>query len=698
MSQETLTWLNNNVLVGFTDKRGNAWHHRASDQGIEPNHYAGAIPVDDVLRRLFAWHAIERELFVSVPCEADNLFGASGIDSSGRPFQSRPVPGRKAIVADDTYEVLGVFSDGYRPHQYDEWLLSNVANLLDADLGIASAGLLRNRAVAWVQVEVPESITTPEGVEFRPNLTAATSLDGSLSTTYARQVTNVVCHAAGTPIIDGEWRGAVEDHPTATVAYTRSGRTIRVHGLPFAESVSDEHRYWVRERCRSITQRRAAEIGATGHSVGQDLAPQWVEAQRIKPVQHEIGYPIDYTERPVADGIASNQDAWILGYAWGNGHFGGAANQVCLSIPNARPDIIHDIETYAKAQGWCGKPRLRQGCVQITFSHPALRAALADFKRDGWAQKVPPVWAEEAPLDWQRALVAGYYTADGNVDTTEGCIISSVSLDGLLGLRQILARLGVASSIRRGSDPSLRNIIQGRKVNAQESYTLRFVEGAAQFDLPAPRFQRSLHPYLEDGILWSRVQSTSEWEGEVWPITTDSHQYLTAFGRSHNCDNTLHAGLSETGQRIKIKHSSRSLGRLGDAREALAIVYSAADDFAAEVTRLCNWEVSPAEWSRLLDLNAEVPTTPGRGQTLATAKRDSLESLWARDARVSPWAGTAFGVLQAFNTYDSHVKPVRGNGRAERASLNALTGRQAAADNGVLLDLSKITGRQLVSA
>ena len=31
MSKETSNWLNNNVLVGMTDKRGNAWHYKASE-------------------------------------------------------------------------------------------------------------------------------------------------------------------------------------------------------------------------------------------------------------------------------------------------------------------------------------------------------------------------------------------------------------------------------------------------------------------------------------------------------------------------------------------------------------------------------------------------------------------------------------------------------------------------------------------
>lgn len=172
MSQETLDWLNENTLIGFTNARGHSWHYR---EGAD-NHYNGAIPLDDVLRRLFDWTADERELYV--------------FDKEGKRVK---VEGRKAIVRSDTYDVLGVFRDGYAPHQYPEWLVKNVANLLDGDLGIGSAGLLKGGAVAWVSVEVPESVKTQDGIEFRPNLMAATSFDGSLATTYKRVVTNVVC-------------------------------------------------------------------------------------------------------------------------------------------------------------------------------------------------------------------------------------------------------------------------------------------------------------------------------------------------------------------------------------------------------------------------------------------------------------------------------------------------------------------------
>lgn len=174
MSRETSQHLNTQVLIGFTDQRGTAWHYKKDEQGDEPNHYAQAIPVDDVARRLFAWHAIELPMFVRTT-QGDV-----------------EVPNRKAIVRDDTFQVLGVPSKAYLPHQYDEWLLSNVSNLVDDDLSIGSAGLLKGGAVAWVQIEMPENMKV-EGVEFRPHLLATTSFNGEIATVYKRTCTIVVC-------------------------------------------------------------------------------------------------------------------------------------------------------------------------------------------------------------------------------------------------------------------------------------------------------------------------------------------------------------------------------------------------------------------------------------------------------------------------------------------------------------------------
>lgn len=162
MSRETREWLSNNVLRGYTAKRGNAWHWQAGDD----NHYEGAIPVEDVRRRLFSWEPVVGPVQTTI---------------NGKSYEDKD---RKVIVRPDTGSVLGVFKDSYQVHSYNEWLINYVANLLDADLKIGSAGLLKGGAVAWVQIELADTLTHSSGVNFRSFLTAATSLDGSLSTTF----------------------------------------------------------------------------------------------------------------------------------------------------------------------------------------------------------------------------------------------------------------------------------------------------------------------------------------------------------------------------------------------------------------------------------------------------------------------------------------------------------------------------------
>jgi len=175
MGNETSKTMNQDTLIGYTSKRGNAWHYRASDQGTESNHFEGAIPADDVHRRLFHWEGVEGSLETRLP--------------DGRVIVD---PTRKVIARSDTGHVMGVFKSGYQIHQYGEWLVKNLEFLTDADLAIGSAGLLKGGAVAWVQVEMEETISV-QGVEFRPFLTAATSMDGSLASTYQTGAQVVVC-------------------------------------------------------------------------------------------------------------------------------------------------------------------------------------------------------------------------------------------------------------------------------------------------------------------------------------------------------------------------------------------------------------------------------------------------------------------------------------------------------------------------
>lgn len=167
MSRETMEWLNTNTRIGFTEKRGNAWHYREGTT----NHFAGEVPVDNVEALM---DSADPNVFdESCDCGCGVVTRVLKRKSNGHRY--------------------GTFTDGYQPHLYKQWLMRNVEVLLDDDLHIGSAGLLRGGAQAWVQVELSENITTKEGVTLRPNITAYTSFDGSLATAMMMMNQIVVC-------------------------------------------------------------------------------------------------------------------------------------------------------------------------------------------------------------------------------------------------------------------------------------------------------------------------------------------------------------------------------------------------------------------------------------------------------------------------------------------------------------------------
>lgn len=184
MSAETMTWLRNNVIVGFAETRGNAWWASRGldemDDNGEKVHYAGAIPLEDVERRITNWEAVSLPLFVP------NTLG--GMDDP----EYVQVPNRQAITHSRTGNVFGIFKGGYQIHQPREFS-GQLSTILDDDVQIGSAGQLRGGAITWLSIEVPENIVTPEGVEFRPNMFMASSHDGTMATVIKRCVTNIVC-------------------------------------------------------------------------------------------------------------------------------------------------------------------------------------------------------------------------------------------------------------------------------------------------------------------------------------------------------------------------------------------------------------------------------------------------------------------------------------------------------------------------
>jgi phage/plasmid-like protein (TIGR03299 family) len=189
MSSEDSAWLNQNILVGYKLQRGTAWHYKESDQGDEPNHYDGAIPVEDVRRRLFNYTANSAPVFMRVPATLDDF---DGVDEEGMPFKMVQLDDRQAIYHSRTLECFNIFKDSYRTHQFDS-LITMAENLIDDSINVGSAGILKGGAVGWLSIEQPESIEILDGFSVRPHLLLTTSHNGTLATTIKPVTTFVVC-------------------------------------------------------------------------------------------------------------------------------------------------------------------------------------------------------------------------------------------------------------------------------------------------------------------------------------------------------------------------------------------------------------------------------------------------------------------------------------------------------------------------
>jgi phage/plasmid-like protein (TIGR03299 family) len=161
------------------------------------------------------------------------------------------------------------------------------------------------------------------------------------------------------------------------------------------------------------------------------------------------------------------------------------------------------------------------------------------------------------------------------------------------------------------------------------------------------------------------------------------------------CDNTLEMALSEKGNQHKTRHTSKSSLNVLSIREALGILHNQEAAFAAEVERLVAEKVDTDRFLRWADAFAgmtdEKQSKQGRGLTMAQNKRAQLLTLWRDDARVAPWAGTAFGVLQTANTWTHHIQSVKTTtNRVERNIDNVITGEGAKSDRQALALLATV--------
>jgi len=163
-----------------------------------------------------------------------------------------------------------------------------------------------------------------------------------------------------------------------------------------------------------------------------------------------------------------------------------------------------------------------------------------------------------------------------------------------------------------------------------------------------------------------------------WILATTSHdgslttQYKGQRQRTV-CDNTLAIALGERTAEFRIKHLRGSSAKLGEARQALDIIYTAQSEFDLEIERMMNTSFSNDQFKMLTDtivpdiapvIDDDGKISNERSMSNRFQTVVDLKSLWLNDDRVGDYHGTVWGAKQAHNTW-FHWNRTHGTGGDE---------------------------------
>jgi phage/plasmid-like protein (TIGR03299 family) len=210
--------------------------------------------------------------------------------------------------------------------------------------------------------------------------------------------------------------------------------------------------------------------------------------------------------------------------------------------------------------------------------------------------------------------------------------------------------------------------------------------------------------WVEIAITDTMTVEGFDYRPHLLAVTSSNGRYETSYGRKCQatvCDNTLDIADRQQGQRISFRHTAGSIARIKDVGTATGIILNSAVAFDEEVRALLSWPVTAPLFSRWLD--EMIPEKDKDGFLLSGAaltrvekRREDMAGMWNGDPRVSPWNGTALGVLQLSNTWQHHNTGIRKDTqRVERNMLNTIGGQTLATDMnalGILRGLSEAYG------
>lgn len=151
------------------------------------------------------------------------------------------------------------------------------------------------------------------------------------------------------------------------------------------------------------------------------------------------------------------------------------------------------------------------------------------------------------------------------------------------------------------------------------------------------------------------------------------------------CSNSFNLNLRGKGNEFSVKHTSRNMARIADARQALGLVYKAAEEYNALLDALTKVDVTDDQFHAII--RHAFPMPEAKVVDSKITNQSAITRMENRHAELAehlkfttacPWAGTLFGAFQAWSTWNQHDRP---KGDALAASImGTIDGRIAQQD------------------
>jgi intein/homing endonuclease len=382
------------------------------------------------------------------------------------------------------------------------------------------------------QVKIGADIVPPTSYELRAN---------DLVRTDGLQWT---CFPAGTLVLTETGQKPIETIQAGERVLTHRGRwrkvlraeetgeseTVEVKGHGGQVRCTPDHLFLSSEVFLQENRDKQHQRAKLGH-------PEWVPATQLvgatwaTPRQIDA-LPITLPEGWKTESLPSNF-WWVIGRWVGDGWTSSAPNGDYRIVICAGHHEADDLESELCATGWKWRREPDRTATKFRLQNRELRDWLRSQFGVGAAGKRIPAWLLGTSEDIRQSFLAGLLSADGwkgqdKRSPRKQFALTTVSHELAIGVRMLLAQAGYGAAISRSRQTTTH--IEGRKVNGQDRYQVRWVDSFAG--------EPYTKAWKDDEYIWSRIHKVTLDEKEV-PVfdleVEEDHSFIAEGLAVHNC-------------------------------------------------------------------------------------------------------------------------------------------------------------------